>query len=177
MYITPRMDAVQAALPRLLGAAASPGVATRENRRQCLKVLRLWLERKILPESLLRQYMDDIGVSNDDVSAGFFLQRPSRAERAVDGPIRDMEGMLVDKYGRVTNLHQGYGFVEFRSEDDADYAYQDKQSLDVGANLFVGNLDPDVDEKLLYDTFSAFGVIVTNPKVHLSKKEKKKKKN
>ncbi|KAI8003468.1 Pleiotropic drug resistance protein 2 [Camellia lanceoleosa] len=49
---------------------------------------------------------------------------------------------------------------------------QDKKSLDVGANLFVGNLDPirnlmhsnDVDEKLLYDTFSAFGVIVTNPK-------------
>lgn len=25
----------------------------------------------------------------------------------------------------------------------------------------------DVDEKLLYDTFSAFGVIVTNPKVRL----------
>ncbi|XP_028124492.1 splicing factor 3B subunit 4-like [Camellia sinensis] len=132
---------------------------------------------------------------------------------------------------RVTNLHQGYGFVEFRSEDDADCAikvlnmiklygkpirvnkaYQDKKSLDVGANLFVGNLDlvrnlmhsNDVDEKLLYDTFSAFGVIVTNPKVvdslsscptvwpmshqqqshafssqevHLSKKGKKKKKN
>lgn len=72
----------------------------------------------------------------------------------------------------------------------------------MGANLFIGNLDPvscstmcgslnrdvillvfnflvnlnynkkltliffqDVDEKLLYDTFSAFGVIVTNPKV------------
>ncbi|KAF5958158.1 hypothetical protein HYC85_005383 [Camellia sinensis] len=85
---------------------------------------------------------------------------------------------------RVTNLHQGYGFVEFRSEEDADYAIkvlnmiklygkpirvnkasQDKKSLDVGANLFVGNLDPDVDEKLLYDTFSAFGVIVTNPKI------------
>ncbi|KAK6922740.1 RNA recognition motif domain [Dillenia turbinata] len=44
-------------------------------------------------------------------------------------------------------------------------ASQDKKSLDVGANLFVGNLDPDVDEKLLYDTFSAFGVIVTNPKI------------
>ncbi|KAL7000485.1 hypothetical protein U1Q18_001637 [Sarracenia purpurea var. burkii] len=84
---------------------------------------------------------------------------------------------------RVTNLHQGYGFEEFRSEEDADYAIkvlsmiklhgkpirvnkasQDKKSLDVGANLFVGNLDPDVDEKLLYDTFSAFGVIVANPK-------------
>ena len=44
--------------------------------------------------------MDDIGVSNDDASAGFFLRRPSRAERAVDDPIREMEGMLVDEYGR-----------------------------------------------------------------------------
>lgn len=44
-------------------------------------------------------------------------------------------------------------------------ASQDKHSLDVGANLFVGNLDPDVDEKMLYDTFSAFGVIVNTPKI------------
>lgn len=68
---------------------------------------------------------------------------------------------------RVTNAHQGYGFVEFRSEEDADYsikilnmvkiygkpirvnkASQDKNSQDVGANLFIGNLDPDVDEKV-----------------------------
>ncbi|XP_020688004.1 splicing factor 3B subunit 4 [Dendrobium catenatum] len=96
-------------------------------------------------------------------------------------------GPVVNVYvpkDRVTNLHQGYGFIEFRSEEDADYAIkilnmiklygkpirvnkasQDKKSLDVGANLFVGNLDPDVDEKLLYDTFSAFGVVVTNPKI------------
>ncbi|KAE9287012.1 hypothetical protein PF008_g26532 [Phytophthora fragariae] len=33
------------------------------------------------------------------------------------------------------------------------------------ANLFLGNLDPEVDEKLLYDTFSAFGGIVETPKV------------
>ncbi|RYR74607.1 hypothetical protein HN51_021824 [Arachis hypogaea] len=51
-----------------------------------------------------------------------------------------------------------------RNQDATAYATQDKKSLDVGANLFIGNLDPDVDEKLLYDTFSAFGVIVTNPK-------------
>ena len=31
--------------------------------------------------------------------------------------------------------------------------------------LFLGNLDPEVDEKLLYDTFSAFGVILTTPKI------------
>ncbi|KAJ8764403.1 hypothetical protein K2173_006143 [Erythroxylum novogranatense] len=97
-------------------------------------------------------------------------------------------GPVVNVYvpkDRVTNLHQGYGFVEFRSEEDADYvikvlnmiklygkpirvnkASQDKKSLDVGANLFIGNLNPvNVDEKLLHDSFSAFGVIVTNPKI------------
>ncbi|XP_024016602.1 splicing factor 3B subunit 4 [Eutrema salsugineum] len=96
-------------------------------------------------------------------------------------------GPVVNVYvpkDRVTNLQQSYGFVEFRREEDADYAVkvlnmiklgghlinvkkatQDKKNLDVGANLFIGNLDPDVDEKLLYDTFSAFGVIVSNPKI------------
>ncbi|CAA7022174.1 unnamed protein product [Microthlaspi erraticum] len=96
-------------------------------------------------------------------------------------------GPVVNVYvpkDRVTNSHQTFGFVEFRSEEDADYAIkvlnmiklygkpirvnkasQDKKSLDVGANLFIGNLDPDVDEKLLYDTFSAFGVIASNPKI------------
>lgn len=34
-------------------------------------------------------------------------------------------GPVVSVYmpkDRVTNLHQGYGFVEFRSEEDADYS-------------------------------------------------------
>ena len=98
--------------------------------------------------------------------------------------------------------HQGYGFVEFLSEDDADYSIKimnmiklsgkpvrvnkasaHQKNLDVGANIFIGkkewsfqldvtqfvlflgNLDPEVDEKLLYDTFSAFGVILTTPKI------------
>lgn len=39
------------------------------------------------------------------------------------------------------------------------------QANDVGANLFIGQLDPDVDEKMLYDTFSAFGFITQTPKV------------
>lgn len=86
---------------------------------------------------------------------------------------------------RVTQMHQGYGFVEFMGEEDADYAIKimnmiklygkpirvnkasaHQKNLDVGANIFIGNLDPEVDEKLLYDTFSAFGVILQTPKVH-----------
>lgn len=85
---------------------------------------------------------------------------------------------------KITSSHQGYGFVEFRTEEDADYtikilnmiqlygkhirvnkASQDKKHLDIGANLFLGNLDPDVDEKLVYDTFSAFGGISSTPKI------------
>jgi splicing factor 3B subunit 4 len=85
---------------------------------------------------------------------------------------------------KVSAKTLGYGFVEYRSEDDADYAIkvlnmiklhgkaikmnkasQDKKSAEVGANMFIGNLDPDVDDKLLYDTFSAFGGIAQTPKV------------
>lgn len=113
---------VQAALPRLLGAAAPPGANARENRRQCLKVLKLWLERKILPDSLLRSYIEDIGASNDDASTGFFSKRPSRSERAVDDPIREMEGMLVDEYGSNATF-QLPGFLSsnvFEEEDDDD---------------------------------------------------------
>lgn len=77
-----------------------------------------------------------------------------------------------------------YGFVEFLAEEDADYAMRimnmiklynkpirvnkasaHQKNLDIGANIFIGNLDPEVDEKLLYDTFSAFGVILQTPKI------------
>jgi len=44
-------------------------------------------------------------------------------------------------------------------------ASSDKKQLDVGANLFIGNLDENVDERLLYDTFSAFGMLATTAKV------------
>lgn len=85
---------------------------------------------------------------------------------------------------KVTGKHQGYGFSEYRTEEDAEYAIkvlnmvklfgkpikvnkasQDKRILDIGANLFIGNLDSEVDEKLLHDTFSAFGGITQIPKI------------
>ena len=85
---------------------------------------------------------------------------------------------------KISGTHQGYGFVEFRTEEDADYAVKvlsmtklyskslrvtkasaDRARVEVGANLFIGNLALDVDEKVLYDTFSAFGLMVMPPKV------------
>ena len=44
-------------------------------------------------------------------------------------------------------------------------ASQDKKFNDIGANIFIGNLAEEVDEKLLYDTFSAFGGMLTTPKI------------
>jgi splicing factor 3B subunit 4 len=41
----------------------------------------------------------------------------------------------------------------------------DKKTLDIGANLFIGSLSPDIDERTLYDTFSAFGLITQPPKI------------
>ncbi|KAF8344013.1 uncharacterized protein EI90DRAFT_2963928 [Cantharellus anzutake] len=85
---------------------------------------------------------------------------------------------------RISMAHQGYGFCEFLTEADAEYACKimnqiklwgkpirvnkassDKKQLDIGANLFVGNLDENLDERILYDTFSAFGIISTTAKI------------
>jgi splicing factor 3B subunit 4 len=97
-------------------------------------------------------------------------------------------GPVVSVYvprDRVSGTHQGFGFVEFNSAEDADYAIkilkmvrvygkplrvniassESNSQRCIGANLFIGNLDPDVDEKVLFDTFSTFGTIYDIPKV------------
>lgn len=81
---------------------------------------------------------------------------------------------------KITGDHQGFAFVEFRGEEDADYAIkimhmiklygkpikvnkasQDKRTQEVGANLFVGNLSEEIDEKGLKDIFTTFGVVLS----------------
>ncbi|GAA5947514.1 hypothetical protein JCM3765_001711 [Sporobolomyces pararoseus] len=85
---------------------------------------------------------------------------------------------------RISMTHQGYGFCEFLTEEDAEYACKimnqiklygkpirvnkassDRKQLDIGANLFIGNLDPNVDERMLFDTFMAFGTLVQPAKI------------
>ncbi|MCJ1258478.1 hypothetical protein MMC24_006311 [Lignoscripta atroalba] len=112
-------------------------------------------------------------------------------ERVTDSLVWELmlqAGRIVNVHlpkDRVTQTHQGYGFVEFISEEDAEYAARimnqvrlygkpirvnkasaDKQkTVEVGAELFVGNLDPMVSEQTLYDTFSRFGSLISAPKV------------
>ncbi|KAK6595483.1 splicing factor 3b subunit 4 [Botrytis cinerea] len=112
-------------------------------------------------------------------------------ERVTDSLVWELmlqAGRIVNVHlpkDRVTQNHQGYGFVEFISEEDAEYAARimnqvrlfgkpirvnkasaDKQkTVEVGAELFIGNLDPMVDEKTLYDTFSRFGSLISPPKI------------
>jgi splicing factor 3B subunit 4 len=114
-------------------------------------------------------------------------------ERVTDSLVWELmlqAGRIVNVHlpkDRVTQTHQGYGFVEFISEEDAEYAARimnqvrlygkpirvnkasaDKQkSVEVGAELFVGNLDPMVTEQVLYDTFGRFGGLIAPPKVWL----------
>ena len=48
---------------------------------------------------------------------------------------------------------------------DATSVGSGRNKIDIGANLFVGNLSPEVDDKTLHDTFSAFGRLIGNAHV------------
>ncbi|KAK1387302.1 hypothetical protein POM88_015480 [Heracleum sosnowskyi] len=86
---------VQDQLPRLLGAAAPLGVSPGENHKKCAKILRLWIKRKIMPESLLQPYVDDIEL---------FIRNSSLDDRAVIGQSRVIYGMLIEEYGSKATL-------------------------------------------------------------------------
>lgn len=103
------------------------------------------------------------------------------------GPVR----LLNLPKDRILRAHQGFGFVEFNTSIDADYALSvlngvrlfgktlkmkktdpsgasgndTKPALSIGARLFVNHLSPLVNEKYLKDTFSRFGTLVEYPSI------------
>ncbi|ELP86502.1 splicing factor 3B subunit, putative [Entamoeba invadens IP1] len=95
---------------------------------------------------------------------------------------------------RVSGQHRGVGYVEYKSDRDADYSvkiFSDnvylfgklvkfnrsnqvrRGAIDIGANLFVNNLDKSVDESLLHSTFCNFGNLVSPPKINTDTKSGK----
>ncbi|XP_020573028.1 ENHANCER OF AG-4 protein 2-like, partial [Phalaenopsis equestris] len=112
---------VQAALPRILGAAAPSGSSAQENRRQCLKVLTLWQERRILPEYILRHYIEEIEFLSDGLKSEFSSRIPTCAEQCVDDPIREVESLHVDQYGSNTTFLFPGILSTHVLEDDEDF--------------------------------------------------------
>ncbi|KAM0754029.1 RNA-binding domain-containing protein [Meredithblackwellia eburnea MCA 4105] len=130
------------------------------------------------------------GKPQDDRNQEATVYMGNLDERCTDALIWELmlqAGPVVNVHlpkDRISMSHQGYGFCEFLSEADADYACKilnqiklygkpirvnkassDRKQLDIGANLFIGNLDPNVDERALFDTFSAFGTLVQPAKI------------
>ncbi|KDE06636.1 hypothetical protein MVLG_02990 [Microbotryum lychnidis-dioicae p1A1 Lamole] len=125
------------------------------------------------------------GKPQDDRNQEATVYMGNLDERATDALVWELmlqAGPVVNVHlpkDRISMTHQGYGFCEFLTEQDADYACKimnqiklygkpirvnkassDRKQIDIGANLFIGNLDPNVDERMLYDTFMAFGMLV-----------------
>ncbi|KAL8530701.1 hypothetical protein ACS0TY_007655 [Phlomoides rotata] len=134
-------SAIQAFLPRLLLAAAPPTSGSHENHRQCLKVLRVWQERKILPEPIIRHHIREL-----DALCGSYpivgSQRPLRNERAFDDPIREMEGMLVDEYGSNSSIQlPGFSMPPMLKDDDGGSDSDGESFEAVTPEHNVGNHD------------------------------------
>jgi len=83
---------------------------------------------------------------------------------------------------KITGTSQSFAFVEFETVEDAEYCVRvlgnvklygrhvkinraAKQSAgedgEFNAKLFIGNLDMEVDEKQLFDTFAQFGAVLS----------------
>ncbi|KAL8160647.1 hypothetical protein V2J09_002184 [Rumex salicifolius] len=83
-------------------------------------VLKLWQERRILPESIIYQHIRDLDSHGSSSSTSGYCRRMLRTERSFDDPIRGMEGMDVDEYGSNSSF-QLPGFCMprmVRVEDD-----------------------------------------------------------
>ncbi|XP_012829989.1 PREDICTED: HUA2-like protein 2, partial [Erythranthe guttata] len=111
--------AIQALLSRLLLAAAPPG-SFNENHRQCLKVLRVWLGRKVLPEPMIRHHIREMeALYSSHITGG--SRRSCKFERPFDDPIREMEGMSVDEYGSNSRIQlPGFCMPPMLRDDDGD---------------------------------------------------------
>ncbi|CAH2063006.1 unnamed protein product [Thlaspi arvense] len=145
------LSSIQVMLPRLLAAAVPAGATTQENRRQCLKVLRLWFDRRILPESIVSRHIKELD-SHNDVPVCLYSRRSARTERALDDPVRDMEGMLVDEYGSNSTL-QLHGFCmpamlkEEDEESDSDCGDFEPVTPEHESKILEEHVTPSITER------------------------------
>ena len=99
------------------------------------------------------------------------------------GPIKSVR-IIMDK---VSGESTGTAYAEYKLEEDAAYATRilnmvklfgkplritsaaggdnGGQLIDIGANVYVGNLDESVDESVLVDAFASFGDVSRRPTI------------
>ncbi|XP_010507809.1 PREDICTED: protein HUA2-LIKE 2 [Camelina sativa] len=136
------LSAIQVILPRLLAAAVPAGATTQENRNQCLKVLKLWLERRILPESIVRHHIRELD-SHTIVPACLYSRRSARTERSLDDPVRDMEDMLVDEYGSNSTLQlPGFCMPALLKDEEGGSESERGSDLEGGSDSDGGDFEP-----------------------------------
>ncbi|XP_057837984.2 protein HUA2-LIKE 2 isoform X2 [Cryptomeria japonica] len=136
-------SAVQSALPRMLSVAAPPGNVARENRRQCLKVLRIWLERNILPEPVIRRHISEIESLVDDRTTTALPRRMPRAERALDDPAREMEGLLDNEYGSNASFQLPGFLLSQMYEDEEDSCASDGLKVEDSSPVGISEVVPE----------------------------------
>ncbi|KAK9070107.1 hypothetical protein SSX86_010506 [Deinandra increscens subsp. villosa] len=136
-------SAIQAVLPRLLLAAAPPGSVGLENRRQCLKVLKLWQERKILPEPMIRHHIRELDSLNNISSRTSNSRRTFRNERAFDDPVREVEGMLMDEYGSNSSIQLSGFCLPTMLKDEKEGSDSDAE----GFEAVTPERDPEICEE------------------------------
>ena len=61
--------------------------------------MRLWQERRVLSESVILSYIQDLDSASNPASGDPNCPRLKRNERAFDDPLRKVEG-IIDEYGR-----------------------------------------------------------------------------
>ncbi|KAK8960313.1 ENHANCER OF AG-4 protein 2 [Platanthera guangdongensis] len=119
------------------------------------EVLRLWLERRTLPEFTIRHHIRELEYGSEASLSISYSRRPPRTERPLNDPVREMEGMLVDEYGRQSevpqpggvicrgaNLHSSSTMHVMDSASDEDVVYQkDKHyHYDISLSVFFVEL-------------------------------------
>ena len=92
--------------------------------------------------------------------AGFaFVELASEADATYAAKVLNM----VRLHGRLLRVSKaGQGALK---PGAAGASLAPPREGDVGANLFIGGLSPEIDEKAIYDVFSAFGHIPSTPRV------------
>ncbi|KAI7751558.1 hypothetical protein M8C21_021442, partial [Ambrosia artemisiifolia] len=108
-----------------------------------VKVLKVWQERKILPEPMIRHHIRELESLNMMSSRLGNSRRAFRNERAFDDPVREVEGMLVDEYGSNSSIQLSGFCIPTMLKDEKEGSDSDAE----GFEAVTPEHDPEICEE------------------------------